>query len=223
MVSQRAPHLRLVQRIRRGDSYVLLLGLIVLDYLILSFLEPGRAWLRLLAALITGATLLSALRTSRVNHRIMRVAQVATVAAVALAVVDTLVGSRTVDGAIGLVVGGLLLAAPPAILWRIYRHPEVTVETLAGAVDVYLLLGLVFASVYYAANLLAAPFFVQTSSPTGDQFVYFSYVTLATLGYGDLTPAASLGRTLVVVEAMLGQVYLVTVVARLVALLTVRR
>jgi hypothetical protein len=175
------------------------------------------------AVVVTGATLVSALRTSRSNELVMRGAVAAALTALLLAIINIAVGSRVISGVVGIIIGGLLLAAPLAILVRIARHPTVTVETLAGAVDVYLLLGLTFASIYAAVDTLAPPFFVQVAHPPGSDFVYFSYVTLATLGYGDLTPAGSLGRTLVVMEALSGQVYLVTVVARLVAALVTSR
>ena len=86
-----------------------------------------------------------------------------------------------------------------------------------GAVCIYLLLGLIFTFLYGAiAALGSGPFFAQGTDGTPSIRLYFSYVTLATLGYGDYTAANALGRSLSVSEALLGQLYLVTVIALLV-------
>jgi uncharacterized membrane protein len=99
----------------------------------------------------------------------------------------------------------------------------VNIETIAGAIDVYVLLGLIFSALYRAiASIGGTPFFVQTNHASANQFLYFSFVTQTTLGYGDLTPATNVGRSIVVLEALIGQVFLVTLVARLVSLMAAR-
>jgi hypothetical protein len=119
---------------------------------------------------------------------------------------------------------GLLLVTPFVILNRILRHPSVSTETIAGAVDVYLILGLIFYALYKAiAAISGTPFFVQTQHPSANQYLYFSFVSLTTVGYGDLTTATSVGRSLVVLEPLLGQIFLVTIVARLVSAWQPRR
>ncbi len=91
-------------------------------------------------------------------------------------------------------------------------------------VCIYLLLGILFTFVYGAvAALGSGPFFAQGMDGTQSLQLYFSYVTLATLGYGDYTPASTLGHTLAISEALLGQLYLVTVVALLVGNLARQR
>jgi hypothetical protein len=89
---------------------------------------------------------------------------------------------------------------------------------VTGAICVYLLLGIIFMFIYGTAAALGDnPFFAQGTDGTRPLRLYFSFVTLATLGYGDYTPASDLGHTLAIVEALIGQLYLVTVVALLVA------
>jgi hypothetical protein len=89
---------------------------------------------------------------------------------------------------------------------------------LAGAVAIYLLLGLIFADVYMClAQLSGVAFFAQTASPSSVAYLYFSYTTLTTVGFGDLTAGTDPGRMLAVVEALMGQLYLVTIVAFIVA------
>jgi hypothetical protein len=88
----------------------------------------------------------------------------------------------------------------------------------------YLLLGLLFAFAYVAVqNLGGAPFFANGAAANSDRSVYFSFVTLATVGYGDYTARTNFGHTLSVTEALLGQIYLVTVVATIVSRLSPRR
>ena len=89
--------------------------------------------------------------------------------------------------------------------------------TVLGAVCVYVLLGLSFAFAFEAVGDLGSrPFFASQEAGTRSDYVYFSFVTLATVGYGDLTPQGGLGRALAVTEALPGQVYLITAVAALV-------
>ncbi len=114
-------------------------------------------------------------------------------------------------------IGAVLLALVAfAVVLRILRQPTVTVETIYGALSVYLLIGLFFAFTDSVVGSFT-PFFVAAGNYTLKDYLYFSFVTLTTLGSGDLVPKGDLSRTLVMIEAMLGQVYLVTVVALLVS------
>lgn len=94
---------------------------------------------------------------------------------------------------------------------------------MLGSVCIYVLLALMFAFVYYAANQFETrPFFAQTAHPSAPDFLYFSFVTQATIGYGDLTAAGNLGRALASFEGLVGQLYLVTVVAVVVSRISTR-
>jgi Ion channel len=101
----------------------------------------------------------------------------------------------------------------------VLAQPEVSLQSIFGAVSAYVIIGLMFASVYGAINqFTAGDFFVQgAASATLKTFQYFSFTTLTTLGYGDYTAAQSGGQAVAVMEAMLGQVFLATLVARLVS------
>jgi voltage-gated potassium channel len=208
----------LVERIARGDTYVLLFLLLLVYYFTLS-LVPLNRFTRLLIVSIGVVTLLLALHTSHVGRRFLRVALVASAAAVVFAAVEFVSGDPLFSGSSFIAIGLLLLTTPAVILRRILGHRRVDIETIAGAVDVYLLLGLLFGFVYLAiGDVSSDPFFEQIAKPDMGDFVYFSFVTLTTVGYGDLTPADNLGRTLAPLEAVFGAVFLVTLVARLVSL-----
>jgi uncharacterized membrane protein len=82
-----------------------------------------------------------------------------------------------------------------------------------GVLCLYLLIGLVFGVAYAEIQGLGDADFFTTQQSGRDDFLYFSFATLTTVGYGDLVAATSLGRSLAIAEALLGQIYLVTVVA----------
>jgi hypothetical protein len=95
----------------------------------------------------------------------------------------------------------------------------VTAETIFGALCAYVLIGLLFAFLYLAvSDLRDAPFFVQPGPHADSEYLYFSFVALTTLGFGDLSPAVGLPQALTVFEALAGSIFLVVLVARLVTL-----
>jgi hypothetical protein len=112
----------------------------------------------------------------------------------------------------------LAVATIGVILRRIVQHPTISGATVGGAVSAYLLAGLAFAYGYELVSAVTGePFFATIEDPRTVDYVYFSFTTLTTVGYGDLTARTELGRMLAVSEALLGQLYLVTVVALIVA------
>jgi energy-coupling factor transporter transmembrane protein EcfT len=118
----------------------------------------------------------------------------------------------------------LLVATTPVVIARaLWRRQLIDIRTVLGAVCIYVLLGMMFAFVYAAINgINDTPFFVQTANATTPDFLYFSFITQTTVGYGDFTAAGDLGRALAVIEALTGQLYLVTIIAVLVSRLSGR-
>ena len=105
-----------------------------------------------------------------------------------------------------------------AVLLRLFRHTFVNTSTVMGAVLAYALFAFASAGVYQAMQTIySEPFFDQGVQPDSD-FVYFSFIVLTTVGFGDLTPAGDLAKRLVAVEALIGQIFLVVLVSRLVSL-----
>ena len=206
---------RLRARLGEKDDYGVVLLLILATILTLSFGSETVG--KLASVCLSGFTLLYVLHTSGARQRTVRAASVVVVVAVAGAAGALLTGASGGSDAAGLI--GLLLAfaAPLVILRRILLSPTITVRLVLGALAIYLLLGLTYAYLYPLIHLLTGQsFFVQTTSPQSFDYVYFSYVTLTTVGYGDFTAATNVGRMMAVSEALVGQLYLVSAVALLV-------
>ncbi|MET0895350.1 MAG: potassium channel family protein [Acidimicrobiia bacterium] len=177
------------------------------------------AWARVVTVGLQGLTLLAALLASRTGRHLFRLASVV----VLLAFISTVAsafysGSDGMDGVFFL-LNVLLVAAAPVVIGRaLWRRQVVDIHTVLGAICIYVLIGMLFAFVYASIGLIGdEAFFVQTSSANIADFLYFAFITLTTVGYGDFTAAHGLGRALSSVEALLGQIYLVTVVAVLVS------
>ncbi len=203
---------------RASDSYSLLLIVLLVDFVLFATLPDDRYSPVIRAPLIV-MTLLLALRTSRASSRLIRFARWAGVLAFAAVVLSLLGRAPTFKGATQLLFFVLLAALPFVIIRRILGHEEVSVETIYGALCVYLLIGLVFASLFAGVNSVGSEYFA--SPPSQNQptdLLYLSFITLTTVGFGDVVPATDLSRALVVLEALMGQVFLVTLVARLVAM-----
>jgi len=127
--------------------------------------------------------------------------------------------------AVFLVAGLILLAFVIANLLRfILRAPVVTVEVLCASVAAYLMLGLMWTVAYWLVDQLTpgGAFSFNTSrgaqSMNGFTGFYFSFITLSTVGYGDITPVSQAARWLAAMEAMTGLLYVAVLIARLVSL-----
>jgi hypothetical protein len=194
------------------------LVLLLITYAFMATAPTGD-WVRVVNTTLQGLTLLAALRASQVSRRLFRFAALIVLVA-SLASLGSLFFTSASDatGALDLVSVLMVGAAPIAIARALYRRPVIDVHTVLGAICIYVLIGMLFAFAYDAIGLLGSePFFVQTQSATTADYLYFSFITLTTVGYGDFTAAAGLGRSLASLEALLGQIYLVTVVATIVS------
>jgi len=112
-----------------------------------------------------------------------------------------------------------LVSCATAILKRLLSTKSVTSNEIYETVNLYVLMGAFWAQVYSILELLHPGSFTSAGSPsdTGERLLYFSFVTLATLGYGDITPRIPLAQNLSIIEAIVGQLYLAVVVAYLVS------
>jgi hypothetical protein len=211
------------ERFARGDSYGLLLALLIVLYLAIAIADHHSLWGRFVVSVLLGFVLLLALHTSHVRTRGFVVGVVLVVIADVANLVQALFDRHGADGST-FIMFGLVLIAPLVILNRIIRHESVGLETILGAICVYILIAIAFAGIFAGVND-GEPngFFAQPITPTSVDFLYFSFVTITTVGYGDLTAGTSTGRVLVTFEALIGQIFLVTLVARLVSMYGTRQ
>jgi voltage-gated potassium channel len=206
-----------VARVRASHSYGIVVLLIVVSFVFIS-VAPDSNWADSVLAFLQSITLVTALWTSGVA-RTDSTLSISLVAVASLAALALLVfGGKGLDGFVLILSGLLTVATIGTVALGVIDQGEANVRAVTGAVCVYVLIGLVFVFLYGTiAKLGSGDFFAQGTDGTRSLRLYFSYVTLATLGYGDYTPAGSLGRTLAIVEALFGQLYLVTVIAVLVS------
>jgi Ion channel len=203
---------------RLGQGVVLVL---VTASAAVQLLVAGSSGARFAVVLLQATTLVVAVRATGVRRAGARLATgVAALAAVAALVLWIARGD--IPPGPSAVVNGLLVAVAPVViaaglLRRLRDEGGVTVDTLAGVLSIYLLMGMFFSFLYGVTDAIdAAALFAGRQDSDAAEQLYFSFVTLATVGYGDLTPAASGPRALAVAEMLIGQIYLVTVVALIV-------
>jgi hypothetical protein len=188
--------------------------------LLFTIAAPSGDLTSAISVLLTGGTLLAVAVTSGAPTATKRFSIGLVVLALAVSV--GLVGSGTVSRTLTFVLSGVMavitLPALVAGLLRLLRTRGVTIQAVMGALAIYLLVSLVFAyTIGAVAEASSTGYFVQAGKGSQSQRAYFSVTILTTTGLGDLTPATKAGRTLTVVEELMGQLYLVTVVSLLVA------
>ena len=200
--------------------YALLLGAIVVVFWIEGISEPS-AFEQVAVSVLLGATLLFALWAAQARPSVMRGVAIVVAAIVVASVAEAAAGN--VDAAATRLMNAALVAlAPLAVVVGVVRtlraRQAVTLEAVFGVISVYLLLGMFFAFLYESIDRLGeGSFFAGGQPATASHCLYYSFTTLATVGYGDFTASSNLGHTISVFEALVGQIYLVTVVALIVA------
>jgi hypothetical protein len=203
---------------RSSDAFELVLLLVLATYVLASVLS-NRGWPAVLLVAVTGATSVVALASSHARPVFVRRALTLAVLAVVLAVISAVSGGRHWLSAANLIEIGLLAVAMAAVLRRVVSSDKVSSRTILGAISVYASLGLLFTWAYGLIDRIEpGGFFGAEVTARGSDFLFFSYTTLTTTGYGDLVPAGQVGRMVSGLEMMLGQIFLVTLVAGLVSL-----
>lgn len=216
----RPPGETLVERAERiGEAYGLVLTLILVTFVVMMTLPPQGWGGRTAAVAVAALTAVIGLTSSDVRLDRVRLAVIAAVAATGIAVVAKLTDTHELLGVAFLIDAVLLAIATVTILRRVVFATTVEFRTILGAISVFTLLGLLFGFLYLGyARLDGSAFFEGTSTATSSDYLFFSYTTLTTTGYGNLVPANTMGQSLAVMEMLLGQFFLVTLVAGLVSL-----
>jgi Ion channel len=193
---------------------------ILAAFLLQGIATPG-PWEQVFVSILLAVTLLLALWAAESKPRVMRPA-VGIAVLVVLASIGEAIAGDVEGSAVRLANLLLVVLAPPAIVIGVVRslrvRAGVTIEAVFGVLCLYILVGMAFALIYGAmADFNHGKFFANGDAATGARCLYFSFTTLTTVGYGDFTAESNLGHTLSVTEALLGQIYLVTIVSLIVS------
>jgi hypothetical protein len=204
----------------RYGLVLLLTILAVLDVIV----APDSPTSRGIALLVQGGTLLAVIATTRERDLVRGIKGVlAALVILGFAVTVALsVLPRWAASATAVVVVAIVLFVLVRGVARLIGKKGVTLQAVAGALSIYLLVGLAFALAISIIARLGPTYFVQGPHEALSEQVYFSFTTMTTTGYGDLTPATNVGHAIAVLEMLLGQIYLVTVIGLLVGNLTRR-
>ena len=205
-------------RLRASHSYGFVLLLIFVSFVFTAAGPDNATWGQGVLVLIQTATLVVALWTSGLGRAAALLSVLLVAVGITVAAAQILSGGDTLTGATAILNALLLVTVGVVIAVGVFDQRTVNRQSVLGAICIYLLIGMDFTFVYGAAAALGSgDFFADGTDGTPSLRLYFSYVTLTTVGYGDYTPAGDLGHTLAIVEALLGQLYLVTVVAVIVS------
>jgi Ion channel len=210
---------RWMRRAQQASDAFGLVFLLVLTTYVLASLVSNRGWSAVLLTVATGATSVVALTSSHARPAMVRRALILALLATILAFSSAAFGGRLALNVASFIEIGLLAIAMAAVLRRVVTSSEVSFRTILGAISVYTALGILFTWAYGAIDRIeGGGFFGAGVATKGSDFLFFSYTTLTTTGYGDLVPAGQVGRMVSGLEMMLGQIFLVTLVAGLVSL-----
>ncbi len=208
--------------------YGLVLVLAVISTCIQMLLpDTPASWLA--QALLMAATVVTALFAEDATRAQWR--QMGGLVGIALLglIAAAIAGRGSTERAIMFGLSGILAVAGAVIVTRgvvggIRSEQRVTLHSVMGALTVYLLAGLIFAFSYGVMDAIAgAAVLSHIGSDKHAEEVYFSFITLTTVGYGDIAPVARAARMASVIEALFGQLYLVTIVAVIVSNVGARR
>src|SRR5215831_8716420 len=215
--ARRHPLRRLARAMVSPDSYGSVLLLILFTYLFsVTVIAP---WAASLVITVQIATVWAVLHVSRARRPVRRFAAVLLVISALAAIVNLFVGRETTgEGAVAFMSVVLYLIAPFSITRSLLFRRDVDLQTILGAIDIYLLVGMLFAFIYRFLSLVQPSAFFGGAA--GDaKFpadLFFSFTTLTTTGYGNYVPAGNPGQTFAVAEMLIGQLFLVIAVAKVI-------
>ncbi len=203
-------------------GYGAIVGLVAVSYAIAAGWEGtvGRAVV-VLTQLATLWLIFSVTQASRLRRVVVVVVAAALVLALGVVVGGVGLGmsvSEVGPGALAGLLAVLYAISPLILIHDVLRRRVVDPQTVLGAIAAYLLIGMAFAFTYVSVQACQEPpFFGDQGVATVASSLFFSFTTLTTTGYGNLVPAANPGQSLAMAEVVLGQLFLVTAVAKVVA------
>ena len=200
--------------------------LLVLVLVVFVIAAPSANWSRSVAVTIEGAALVVAVATARerkeIRYRNALIVGVATIVLIGLVATGTAPRGFT-DAANAIITAAIPVVIVRGVL-RLLRERGVTGQAVAGALAMYIAVGLVFASIIgFITHVSSTPYFTQHTSGTVGDRVYFSFTVLTTTGFGDFSAGTPAGHAIAVIEMLTGQLYLVTVIGVLIGNFVSRR
>jgi uncharacterized membrane protein len=214
-------------RFWRGESFYPLFILLLVS---LVFIIGGsdHRWAAIVGHILASTSLLLTVRACHASRIWQSFGWITLVIGIAGALLQSLLDVRILRGLIALVFTVLLFASVPLILRRLIAQRLVTAETIVGALSAYILIGMDFAVLHVLLSAVEGHATIMSmASPdagiTRGDFYYHSFVTMTTVGFGDFAPVNGVGKTLAVLEGVLGQLFLVTIVARVVSVAVIRQ
>src|SRR5262252_5718413 len=215
--ARRHPVRRLARAMVSPDSYGSVLLLILFTYLF--SVGVTASWAASLVITVQIGTVWAVLHVSRARRSVRRVAAVLLVISAIAAAINLFVGKETTgEGAVAFMSAVLYLIAPFSITRSLLFRRAVDLQTVLGAIDIYLLVGMLFAFIYRFLGVVQPSAFFGPAAGDGKfpQDLFFSFTTLTTTGYGNLVPAGNPGQTFAVAQMLIGQLFLVTAVAKVI-------
>jgi Ion channel len=203
-------------------------AVLVLTFVTTVFLiaAPTGDWSRSVAVAIEGGALVLTVATSREREAVRRRWSIAIAVGMLAIVILIALGlaPKSLTAAVAIVITAGVPVALVRGLLRLLRTEGVTFNAVAGSLAIYLSVGLLFAWIIgFITEVSSTPYFAQHGTITEGDKVYFSFTALTTTGFGDFTPATSVGHALAVIEMLTGQLYLVTVIGLLIGNFAGRR
>jgi hypothetical protein len=201
-------------RLKTLEDRFALAAILIVVTMITTAVGGDHRWGQFVLVVVESATLIVILHASNVTRRTIRIVTIIVLVSAFVTAISITLDRQSLGPAI--VGGAIAFAGPVVIVRRIRDHARIDIETIAASLCIYLLAGIFFSYVYRIIDVIEGHFFVQKATAVAVDFLYFSFTTLTTTGYGDFTAATSFGRMLAISEALVGQIYLVSVVALLV-------
>lgn len=195
---------------RTRGAYGVALTLVLISVIVSVALADSTLGL-MFVGILQGVTLVATLRVSGVRPGLVTYSTIGAAVATLLAVALTFAQTPVSRPIIPLLWGLIVLATMGAIIRRLFEYEDVNLQSILGLLTLYLLIGVLFGYVFTLVGVYR-PFFASGEADQAS-YVYFSFVTLSTTGYGDLVPAVGMPRAVAIGESMLGQLYLVSVVS----------